>query len=129
MRTQRIRSTKLTHPMGRKNKEHIFINKKISPKKIEASCEEVSALLRSLSHPQRLMLLGHLIQGKKTVSQLQSLCDISQSQISQFLTRMKIEGLIDAERDGRYQNYYVSNARVAKLIAEIQKIFCSGGRS
>jgi ArsR family transcriptional regulator len=98
--------------------------KKISISKIEAKCEEVSNLLRSLSHPQRLMIMGHLIQGEKTVSELQALCDISQSQLSQFLGRMRLEGLVSSERRARFQYYFVTDERTAKLISMIQALYC-----
>lgn len=98
--------------------------KSISISKMAGQCELVSGLLRSLSHPQRLMILGHLIQGEKTVTQLQELCEISQSQLSQFLSRMKLEHLVTCERKGRYQYYSVSDKKIVKLIQAIQSIYC-----
>ena len=98
--------------------------RKISISKIEASCEEVSALLRSLSHPQRLLILGHLTKGERSVSELQDLCGISQSQLSQFLARMKAEGLVSCSRKGRFQVYAAADKRVARLIEALQAIYC-----
>lgn len=96
----------------------------ISVSKIENSCEQVSQLLRALSHPQRLMILGHLIKGRKTVSELQELCVISQSQLSQFLIRMKNEDLLSCEREGKYQFYSIADQRVIQLISALQDLFC-----
>lgn len=96
----------------------------ISISKIAGKCELVSTLLRALSHPQRLMILGHLIQGAKTVSELQELCGISQSQLSQFLARMRLEGLVTCEREGRFQYYSIGDKRIVKLIQAIQSIYC-----
>ncbi len=101
-----------------------MLAKNISIPKIARKCEEVSGLLRSLSHPQRLMILGHLAQGPKTVSELQKLCDLQQSQLSQFLGRMKLEGLVACERKGRFQFYSAADKRIVELIGAIQKIFC-----
>jgi len=100
--------------------------RKISVSKIETNCQEVSDLLRALSHPQRLMILGHLTQGPQSVSDLQAACGISQSQLSQFLIRMKAEGLLQSERHGRYQYYSVADQRVVRLIAVLQSLFCEG---
>ncbi len=97
---------------------------KISVSKMEKSCQEVSDLLRALSHPQRLMIMGHLTQGAKTVTELMELCEVSQSQLSQFLGRMKAEGLVKSERQGKYQYYAVADERLVQLIAVIQNIFC-----
>jgi len=98
--------------------------KRISVSKIEKSCQEVSDLLRALSHPQRLMILGHLVHGHKTVSELQNLCGISQSQISQFLSRMKLEGLLQSQRVGKYQYYAILDQRLVRLISVVQDLFC-----
>ena len=70
----------------------------ISVSKMKKTCEDVCQILKSLSHPQRLMILGYLLNQPRTVSQLVELTEISQSQVSQFLTRLKYEGLIQSER-------------------------------
>lgn len=98
--------------------------KKISVAKIESGCERVSALLRAVSHPGRLLIMGHLIEGEKTVSELQSLCGISQSQLSQFLNRMKLEGLVACKKQGRYCYYGAADQRIIKLIKAIYSIYC-----
>lgn len=96
----------------------------ISIKKITKSCEEVSQILKALSHPQRLIILGHLLNGEKTVSELVDASEVSQSQISQFLIRMKYEGLITCRREGRYQYYAVADVRLIQLMKAIQAAYC-----
>jgi DNA-binding transcriptional ArsR family regulator len=99
--------------------------KKIAIENMESTCEEVCTLLRALSHPQRLMVLCHLTEGEKTVSELQELCDISQSQLSQFLTRMKAEGLLTSRKEGAFQIYSIADKRVSRLIVSIEGLFCA----
>lgn len=101
-----------------------MLTKKLSISKMENNCEEVASLLKAMAHPQRLMVLGHLAQSPKTVSELQELCTISQSQLSQFLGRMRLEGLVRCERQGKYQYYSPADHRVVKLIAAIHSIYC-----
>lgn len=98
----------------------------ISIRKMEQSCEEVCLILKALSHPQRLLILGHLLGGAKTVGELVTLCNASQSQMSQFLTRMKLEGLVDSEKSGKYQVYSLSDKRLIRLMKTIQSEYCSG---
>lgn len=88
------------------------------------NCEETSRLLKSLAHPQRLQILCHLSQGEKTVGELEKLCGASQSAVSQFLNRMKSEGLVAAEREGQFVSYRILDVRVLKLIQALHKIFC-----
>lgn len=96
----------------------------ISTAKIKRSCVEVSQMLKALAHPQRLMILGSLLQGPKTVSELIDTCEASQSQISHFLMRMKLEGLVRADRDGRFVYYSVADKRLAKLMQVLQSEYC-----
>jgi DNA-binding transcriptional ArsR family regulator len=92
---------------------------------MEDSVDQVCGLLKSLSHPQRLMILCYLSQGEKTVSDLLQVCAITQSQLSQFLIRMKAEGLLKSRRDGRFQYYSIGDPRVARLIQTLEGLFCS----
>jgi ArsR family transcriptional regulator len=102
-----------------KSKDKLKVAKDLKPK-----CTEVSSLLKSLSHPGRLMIMGNLVDGGKTVTELQRLCDLSQSQLSQFLARMRLEGLVQCQREGRFQFYSAASPEVSELIRSIQRIFC-----
>ena len=97
----------------------------ISIAKIERTCDSVSQILKALSHPRRLLVLGHLLNGAKTVGALMDLCHISQSQMSQFLMRMKIEGLVTSEREGKYQVYSIADKRLGRLLMAIQQEYCA----
>lgn len=68
--------------------------------------------------------MGHLAEGRKTVSELQGLCGLSQSQLSQFLARMRFEGLVASERKGRFRQYAPADRRVLELIVAIEKLYC-----
>ena len=96
----------------------------VSVMKMEKSCEDVSMLLKSMAHPRRLMILGHLLNGKKTVSELVELCEISQSQMSHFLMRLSYEGLVQHEKEGRFRVYSIADKRLKKLMEVIQKEYC-----
>lgn len=80
--------------------------------------------MKALSHPQRLMVMGHLLQGPKTVGELVELCEASQSQMSQFLIRMKYEGLIRSEKNGKFQVYSLADRRLIQLMKTIQSEYC-----
>lgn len=96
----------------------------LSTAKIKRSCGEVAKVLKAMAHPRRLMILGHLLRGPKTVSELVEACEISQPQMSHFLTRMKLEGLVKAERDGRFIRYSVADKRLMRLMMVIQNEYC-----
>jgi len=90
----------------------------------EAQCEEVSQILKAVAHPKRLLILCHLSEGAKTVGTLEKACGASQSSVSQFLTRMKSEGLLKSRREAGYTFYEIADKRIHTLIANVCKLFC-----
>jgi DNA-binding transcriptional ArsR family regulator len=89
-------------------------------------CERVASLMKILSHPQRLFILCHLHGGEMTVSELESCVDAAQPVISQHLTRMRLEGLVDSRRDGNFVLYRLADDKVGRLLETFQDIF--GGK-
>ena len=72
-----------------------------------------------------MIILGHLVGAEKSVSDLVEACRISQSQMSQFLLRMKSERLVKTRREGSFQIYSLADSRLEKLLRSIQEIYCS----
>jgi DNA-binding transcriptional ArsR family regulator len=93
-------------------------------KLMQEKCNEVSALLKHFSHPQRLLILCYLSKGEKQVSDIHEAVGLSQSQTSQFLKRMQNEGLLGLRREKNFSFYYIENTEVLKLLKSMQKIFC-----
>lgn len=91
---------------------------------MQSKCEEVAGMMKAIAHPQRLILMCHLSEGEKSVSELLELCHISQSQLSQFLTRMHREKLLNVRREGSFSYYRIADKNITKLIQSIHKIFC-----
>ncbi len=94
--------------------------------KLRETCEEVASYLKALSHPQRLIILSTLLEGEKTVSEIQEFCSLSQSQLSQFLGRLKLEGIVKSRREGQFVFYRIEDTRIKSLVLTLNKIFCSG---
>lgn len=86
--------------------------------------EEVAALLKQLSHPQRLLILCSMAEGEKSVREIEEACGASQSAVSQFLKGMRLEGLIESRREGKQVFYKIVDKRVLELIKSFYHIFC-----
>lgn len=86
--------------------------------------EDVSALLKQLSHPQRLLILCSLAEREQAVGEIENACGASQSAVSQFLKSMRLEGLVRSRRDGKQVYYEIADERVRKLIGSLYEIFC-----
>lgn len=63
-------------------------------------CNDVARVLRSLAHPVRLKILSQLGERERSVNELTDFCGTSQSAMSQFLRRMKAEGLVASRGKG-----------------------------
>jgi ArsR family transcriptional regulator len=87
-------------------------------------CDEVSQTLKSLSHPIRVKVLCQVLDSEKSVNELTELCGVSQSSMSQFLSRMKAEGIVSSRRDGAHVFYGVADPKLVKLLRAIKEIYC-----
>ena len=92
--------------------------------KLADQCETVSSLLKAIAHPQHLQILCFLAEGEKTVSDLESYCGASQSSVSQYLGKMKLEGLLVSRRVGKNVLYKIESTELLKLMKAFQAIFC-----
>jgi ArsR family transcriptional regulator len=91
---------------------------------LRPQAEEVASLLKALAHADRLMLLCEMAGGRHTVSELALSCGISQSQTSQFLSRLRSEGWVSPEREGQQVFYQLADPRVGTLLVTLKELFC-----
>ena len=89
------------------------------------NCESTARMLKLLAHPHRLQLLCHLVDSEKTVGELEDLCGASQSVVSQFLGRMKSEGLVDSSKEGQFVRYRIADRRISRVMKALQTIYCA----
>ncbi|NVP17577.1 helix-turn-helix transcriptional regulator [Candidatus Gracilibacteria bacterium] len=86
---------------------------------------EISELMKSFSNKDKLAILCFLGNEEKNVSEIMTCTDISQSQISQYLGKMKLEGILDCEKKGKEVFYKISEPKVLDLISAMKSIFKS----
>ena len=63
--------------------------------------ENQAWLLQALAHPKRLEILNLVAQKKLTVTEIYSMLDLPQANISQHLTKLKQAGVVSAKRNGK----------------------------
>lgn len=85
---------------------------------------EAAGVLKVLSNPQRLRLLCALLEEQRSVGELEQALGASQSYVSGQLARLRSEGLVEAERDGRVIRYRLSDPRVIPILESLYKVFC-----
>jgi len=93
---------------------------------IRESAAETTAFLKTLANENRLMVLCHLVQGEKSVTELESLLGIRQPNLSQQLARLRTEGLVKTRRDAKSVYYSLDSAEVVLVMQLLYRLFCIG---
>ncbi len=89
------------------------------------SAGRASRLMKTLGHKDRLMILCHLADGEKSVGQIAGLLELSQSPLSQHLSRMRKEGLVTTRRDAQTIYYSLKSGETAKIVEVLFELFCA----
>ncbi len=89
------------------------------------SAREATEFLKALAHESRLLILCDLLEGEKSVGELEAFLDLRQSTVSQQLARLRLEGLVAARRDGKTIHYSIANDRVRSVIGVLYSAFCN----
>lgn len=88
---------------------------------------EVSEILKSFSHPTRLLMLCRLSAGPCSVQELQEACGLEQAPTSQFLARLRREGRVVSERRGQQVLYSIRDPRLVELLQTLYRLYCANG--
>ena len=72
--------------------------------------------LRSLANPLRLKILSALMDSRLSVSEICAATGAQQSAASNQLARLRLDGLVNFERDGHTVYYTLSHEGVRDLI-------------
>lgn len=70
----------------------------------------------ALSDSTRFQILGVLVLGEHSVSELLDVCHVSQSAISHQLRLLRDRGLVNARRDGQRMFYSLADEHVGELL-------------
>jgi len=95
---------------------------------IDAMIENPKAatgFLKALAHEGRLLILCHLLQGERSVGEIEALLGVRQAAVSQQLARLRLEGLVAARREGKTIYYRLGDPKVRTLIEAMHELFCA----
>jgi ArsR family transcriptional regulator len=84
---------------------------------------EVKAeLFKALGHPARVRVLEVLVDGERSVGELQPLVGIEMSHLSQQLGVLRRAGLVTARKEGSSVFYALRDPLVAELLAVAKQL-------
>jgi ArsR family transcriptional regulator, arsenate/arsenite/antimonite-responsive transcriptional repressor len=107
---------RMAHPKGRR-----------TPNAQDKTNREMAEIFKSLADKKRVQILRILMrEGKLNVSSICEELGESQPAVSHHLTQLKHARLVDYDRDGKFNYYFVSSEAVQALI---EHFFPNAGRA
>jgi len=93
--------------------------------KMQASAEEASTLLKSMANENRLLILCQLVEGEKSVSELQRHLPLSQSALSQHLAVLRRERLVKTRRSAQSIYYSLASVEATAVLSTLFDLYCA----
>lgn len=100
-------------------------NGEIDLQQMAESADRASRLMKTLGHKDRLLILCQLAEGEKSVGQIADLLEISQSPLSQHLSRLRKEGLVETRREAQTIYYSLKSGEASRIVELLYELFCS----
>lgn len=92
-----------------------------------ASATQACNLLKCLANPHRLMVICHLMDGRKSVGELTELIGISQSNASQHLGQLRLRGIVTTERVAQTIYYSIASEPAKQVLQVLYEQYCAEG--
>ncbi len=86
---------------------------------------EAESFLKCVANRNRLMILCTLLDGIKSVGELNQEVPLSQSALSQHLSVLRDAGLVATQRDSQTIYNSLADERVATLLNTLYAMFCA----
>ena len=92
---------------------------------LKNNASKASELLKVMANQSRLMILCNLLDGEKSVQQLQGHVGLSQSALSQQLAILRGQRLVTTRREAQSVYYSLASDEAETLIGTLYQIYCN----
>jgi DNA-binding transcriptional ArsR family regulator len=82
-----------------------------------------SEFFRALAHPIRIKILEVLLQGERSVQELQDILKVDQPVVSQQLAVLRAKNIVTGRKEGTSVRYLVCDPLIGELLAVARRIF------
>ncbi|MCG8691392.1 MAG: metalloregulator ArsR/SmtB family transcription factor [Minwuiales bacterium] len=93
-----------------------------------ANAREASDFLKAIAHENRLLILCMLVDGEKSVRDLEVLLELRQPSVSQQLARLRADDLVSTRREGKTIYYSLASEKARELVTVLYDMFCNPTR-
>jgi len=91
---------------------------------MQIQANKATSLLSAMCNEKRLLILCQLIESERTVNELAELVGAAQPTVSQHLSLLRREGLIDVRQDGRTRFYALAGNEAREILGTLQSLYC-----
>lgn len=85
---------------------------------------EAARLMKALGNEKRLQLLCLLVEGERSVGELNARLDLSQSALSQHLALLREDGLVHARREAQTVYYSLAPGPAHRVLDTLHAVYC-----
>lgn len=89
-----------------------------------ASATQACNLLKCLASPHRLLVVCHLMEGRKSAGELADLVGIGASNASQHLAQLRAHGIVTTEREAQTIYYSIASEPARQVLQVLYEQFC-----
>jgi DNA-binding transcriptional ArsR family regulator len=89
-----------------------------------ANAGDAADFLKKFAHPSRLMILCALVEGERSVRDLEDTLGLRQPALSQQIAELREAGLISGRKESKNMFYSLSDGRVSDFIDFMHRLFC-----
>ncbi|HAI59057.1 MAG TPA: transcriptional regulator [Xanthomonadaceae bacterium] len=91
---------------------------------MDAQAEVAAELLKTLGNAQRLRILCLLVDGERSVGEINAHVALSQSALSQHLAVLREQGLVETRREAQVIHYALREGPARALLGTLHELFC-----
>ncbi len=92
--------------------------------KVEEGLQQFKAdFFKALAHPLRIRILELLVDGKKSVNEIQSCLEKEGSAVSQQLSVLRAKNIVYGIKEGKKVYYSLSDPMIGELLGVAKEIF------
>ncbi len=99
----------------------------IDPEVLRRGATQAVSVMKLLANEDRLMLLCQLSNGERCVSDLEQQLGIRQPTLSQQLSVLRNEGVVNTRREGKNIYYSVADPATLEILALLYRLYCPEG--
>ncbi len=92
---------------------------------IKEKAGDASAFLKKLANRDRLLICCALVDGERSVRDLEDALELRQPGLSQQLAELRAAELIVGRKEGKQVFYSLADPRVERFISTMYDLFCA----